>query len=350
MIPLEQTVRNVTIKMVAERARVSIGTVSKVLNTGNCKPELRDRVNAAIRELGYKPNPYAQAVRSMRTRCLGILVNADAQGNNLWLNDLLLALFEAVSVQSYQSHVQFIPEHTANLDFKGLPQRIDGLILVGYSSNNARFHAAVEEAFNVPVATYWDRPPLADCIMVEIEYKDAFRQMLEHLLALGHRRVTAISGSNVTDREKMALISGIISSCYPDFQMDILYSEAIQDNPARGFSLTEQALDEFPDNTVLFYAADVLAMGGISCLASRRIIYPQEMSVVSFDNTSWSRSVIPALTGIGFDYQELAYTLVKRIIGHIEELGVTGDFDKRPVQLHLERRSSTGTVRANRKK
>lgn len=342
MIVSEKSLQNVTIKMVAQQAKVSVGTVSKVLNAGNCKPEVAARVHTAIRTLGYRPNPYARAVRSMRARCLGILVNSSAQNNNLWLHDLLLGLFEAVSSNNYQSHVQFVPDQASTNNFNGLPQRVDGVILVGFT--NSELFASASESFQVPIASYWDRCPIKNHVLIEVEYCKALQQLLEHLLSLGHCRMTAIAGQNPSDQEKVERLKELAAGLHTNFHIDVIFSNLIQDNSQQGFDLTDHALDLYPENTVLFYAADVLAFGGLSCLSRRGKRYPEDISVVGFDNTTWSRSVIPALTEVGFDFHELAHVLVRRLISRIEKENVENEFDRRPVSLRLERRDSTGPV------
>ena len=64
----------VTMQMVARAAGVSVGTVSKIVNSVSCNPLLEERVHKAISDLGYQMDPYARAMRSHRTRCLGLLI------------------------------------------------------------------------------------------------------------------------------------------------------------------------------------------------------------------------------------------------------------------------------------
>lgn len=335
----------VTIRMVAETACVSVGTVSKVLNSGNCKPETAARVHAAIRSLGYHPNPYAQAVRSMRTRCLGILVDAGCKQNNLWINDLLLALIESVSCRKYQTHVQFIDMEGEDVgDFNGLPQRVDGIVLVG--AFNRKFHAACEENFTVPAACYWEALPLSRALLVEVDVHGAFQQMLEHLVALGHRRIVALSGTSTTDQKKMERLRTVAAHFAATCSVEILSSDSVDDTSRHGFDLTGTALKRFPDVSALFYAADALALGGLAQLAKLRLRVPEDLSVVSFDNTTWAKNEIPALTSIGFDFRELADELVRRLIETIENRGPV--LRPRPIELHFERRDSTALRRTMR--
>ena len=100
--------RTITMQMVAREAGVSVGTVSKVVNGGPCNGELASRVREAIRILGYQPNPYARAMRSHRTHCLGILIDQKYCSNTIWLQDLLFQLTESAARFAYQIHTRIM--------------------------------------------------------------------------------------------------------------------------------------------------------------------------------------------------------------------------------------------------
>ena len=334
------TNNSITITEVATKAAVSVGTVSKVLNGGNCKPEIHDRVESAIRELNYQPNPYAQAVRSMKINCIGIIVEARCRENNLWMHDLLLALFEEVSQSKYFTHVMYVDSTAGKFDFNGMAKRVNGIILIG--TFEAPFYEAYNRQFDVPTIYYWNECPARNGILVKVEFSNAIRQLFEHFLALGHTRIAMISANNPSDLDKADCWAAIADELLPNYDRGrIRIAASGNDTSQLGYESTRELLERYPDTTAIFYAADNLAIGGISYLRQRKLRFPEDLSLAGFDNTVWAKNVIPALTGIGFDFTELACKLCLTLIGRIEGT----DTGSAPVvQMRLERCGSSARI------
>ena len=332
----------VTIKEVAEKAAVSVGTVSKILNGGICKPDIYNRVQDAIRELNYQPNPYAQAVRSMKINCIGIIVEARCKQSNLWMHDLLLALFEEVSQSKYFTHVMYVDSTAGRFNFNGMAKRVDGVILIGTFED--AFYEAYNRQFDVPTIYYWNDCRAKNGILVKVEFADAIRQLFEHFLALGHTRIGMISACNPSDWDKTACWTQIARELLPDYNFDRIRIAGKNDDTSRlGYELTQELLERYPDTTAIFYAADNLAIGGISYLREHRLGYPEDLSIAGFDNTVWAKNIIPALTEIGFDFTELARKLCLTLISHIEKTAPAATAPVVP--MRFERCGSTARVR-----
>ena len=93
--------RNVTIKDVAQKANVALGTVSRIIN-GNTtvSPELREHVQAVIQELGYRPNPTAQTLRTQRTHAIGIIVTDLSLVLSRFSSGLFRAMFAMKEIEN----------------------------------------------------------------------------------------------------------------------------------------------------------------------------------------------------------------------------------------------------------
>lgn len=332
----------VTITEVARAAQVSVGTVSKVLNGGCCKPELNDRVRTAMRDLNYQPNPYARAIRAMKINCIGVIVQSRSRENGLWIHDLLLAIFEEISQSKYFTHVMYVDEKAEEFNFNGMAKRVDGVILIG-SFSDAFYREYNRQFEDVPTVFYWNDLPVRNGIRVQVEYQNAIQKLFEHLVEQGHRNIGVISGGNTTDRDKVACFLDCASWLLPDYdEKRVIISTELVDTSRQGYFLTGQLLKEHPDTTAIFFIADSLAIGGVSYLRERQIRYPADISVAGFDNTVWSRSVIPALTEIGFDFTELACSLCQNLIAAVEGHGN----DPSPVvEMHLVQRDSIAARR-----
>ncbi|MPZ61654.1 MAG: LacI family DNA-binding transcriptional regulator [Propionibacteriales bacterium] len=173
---------------VASRARVSLKTVSRVVNREpNVRPETAERVRAAIKELGFRRNDGAMRLRSGRTASIGLIVE-----------DLANPFYSAVAaacerVARRQDHVlitasaEGLPDREQAIAGAFLARRVDGLIIVPAQSDHKWL--ADEVARGLPVV-FVDRPATgveSDTVLADNE--GGMRSAVDHLMALGHERI-----------------------------------------------------------------------------------------------------------------------------------------------------------------
>jgi DNA-binding LacI/PurR family transcriptional regulator len=303
---------NASIKDVARHAGVAVSTVSKVINGKSCRPGIAERVNASIAELGYIPNPYARAVRKQASGCLGIMIDSKCKSSSLWFNDLLLALCKTAAEQSYQVHLAYIDSNLDNWELADFSQRVDGVVLIG--DFNDFFFQQYNSIFNIPTVNYWYTNPVNNSCILSIAMDNAFIQMLEHLRAADHHSIGAVCAHDKANREKLSILQTLINSM-PELKMQ-LHSEysTSADNSTAGWDCTEQLLNKHPEITAIFYCSDNYAISGMCYLGKHKIAVPEDISIISFDHTTWAQSHIPRMTAVGFDYDELAQKLLTAIL------------------------------------
>lgn len=330
--------RRVTIKEVALEAGVSVGLVSRVLNDRFCSSPSREQIFAAVKRLNYVPDPYARAVRSRLKGCLGILVASSSRANNFWLEDLLLNLVESVSAESYRSILQFIDVSNPASGCKKISHLVDGLILVGHFDQE--FSQCLVNYCHVPAITYWETFEYDKLLRLAVDVRDGIRQVAEHLYAHGHREVGLIGADNMMNHEEAETFTQYFRQFVPDFGPERIIQNGDQHSIIQaGYHRSLQMLERFPRTSTLFYLSDSLAFGGMNALHKLQLRIPEDISVVSFDNSFWASNFQPALTSLGFNYSILASTLVRHLLQKVN--GKSPDLQN-PMQVRFFQRDSVG--------
>ena len=288
--------RRVTQSDVARRAGVSRATVSNVINNrtgGNVAitEETRRRILATVAELGYHPNAAARSLRSGSSGTVGLLI-PDVANPHFWA---IVRGVEAVTrAQGYQLALA-----VAGLDaereralLRDLAQRrLDGLILLlTYPAHLAEELEALRLQGGA-IVTFGGALPGRDAVVQS--YGLGTRELMAHLLGLGHRRIGFIRGA-----------------ARPALAADRLlgYRRALR---AAGIPLQK---DLVPRPTAIVGANDLMAIGVLQAAAQRGLSVPRDLSVAGFDDIDLAAYLVPPLTtvraeseGVGRQAAELLF-------------------------------------------
>jgi DNA-binding LacI/PurR family transcriptional regulator len=253
-----------TIVDVAALSGVSKSTVSNVLRgAGRVSESTRARVLESIEALGYRPNSLARDLVRRRSRTIGVVLGDLA---NTFYADLVKLLELRISEAAYTTIV-------CNTDGRGelerarvemlLERAVSGVVMLQFSGDGAVLDELAAAGVPVVVVSCWDER--ADCVAVDD--RAGMAAAVEHLYALGHRRIAHVTGELVEDSTRAARYAG--------------YEAAM-----RAHDLEPALLDREPGGFTAFAAAnDVIAVRLIDALeaAGRRV--PADVSVVGFDGT-----------------------------------------------------------------
>lgn len=308
--------QRVTIRDVALEAGVSVGLVSRVLNGGRCASPAYEQIHHVVQRMNYVPDPYARAVRSRAMGCLGILVSGSSRQNSFWLEDVLLNLVEAVSAASYRSILQFIDVADPAAGCRKISRLVDGVLLIGHFP--ASFPECLRTYCHVPAITYWEEMAYDKGLRLEVDVRGGIRQLAEHLYAHGHREVGVVGADYRMNQEESDAFVDYFRQFVPGYSRErmVLGGDGYLFGQA-GYHRTLRLLERFPQTSAVFYLSDSLAFGGLNALASRGLRVPDDISVVSFDNSFWAAGYMPALTSLGFNYAALAADLVRHLLTRI---------------------------------
>jgi DNA-binding LacI/PurR family transcriptional regulator len=315
---------------VAARSGVSHQTVSRVLNGfDGIRPETRARVEAAIRELGYRRNLAARILVTSRTRAIGVLTPATA---DFGPTSMLHAVERAVRTAGYQPLITSTPIDDdavrESLEFL-LDQSIEALAVVAP-------YRIVRDA----LGGLADPPPVVALQTgdaaegVAVDQAAGARLAAEHLVGLGHRRVQQLVGPDdfieaEVRRDAAAAVLAGAGVAEParlrgDWTADSGYAAAA-------------SLD--PRTTAVLCGNDQMALGLVHALADRGRRLPEDVSVVGFDDIPESAHSLPPLTTVHQDFEEVGRRAVARLLALLDGAGEPALGD--PVAPRLVVRAST---------
>jgi DNA-binding LacI/PurR family transcriptional regulator len=332
---------------VAQSAGVSIQTVSNLLNGRShlMTPATRSRVEQAMRDLAYYPNPAAQTLRSDRTNVLAFLV-LDEAARFLAdpMTDLIIAgVGDVLRDETYGLLIQ------ADRPSKGkssllkplLERRVDGgfLFLSGTPSSRRRYVDQIIE-IGTPFVVFEDARQ-TDVLTVTSNDRDGARDLTRHLLDKGHRRIAFVSGKSST--------WPMIEERFRGYR-DALEGAGIEPSPelevfegpwdaSTGVQHAQHVMSLDDPPSAIMAANDLLALGAIRALhdLGRRI--PEDVAVSGFDDFEFSAFLDPPLTSLRVPGYEMG-----RIAAHllIDELrGASGSTRKVVLDVELRIREST---------
>jgi LacI family transcriptional regulator len=287
----------VRLKDVAMRAGCSAATVSRVINRPErVDHEVRARVDAAIRALGYVRDGAALALRSRRTRMIGAVVPTL---NHAIYAHLLEALQGYVSQHGYSLLVTtsdfLIDQETRQVRLL-LERGAEGLVLVGHTHEPELYSAL--ESKNVPFINTYTYQPASTHPSAGFDNRAASRQVTEYLLDLGHRHVALIVGFRKDNDRVNDRIAGTLDALAA---RGIRHEPVIMEEPYSiegGREGVRRILAEHRRPTALICGSDVLAFGAIIECDSMGIAIPQEISIIGFDDLEFAAHLRPPLTTI----------------------------------------------------
>lgn len=313
-----------TIHDVAARAGVSKSLVSLAMRQSpKVSPESRAAIMKAAAELGYRTNAAARSLADRRSRTIGVLV-LDLH------NPIFAQILDGVQSE-VRSHGYSVMLVTGNSDpateqselDKLLEFQVEGLILI---SHRMRRSAVLALAKEVPVSII-TRQDISDENIATISNDDTLgaRLAVEHLIALGHRHITHVSGGDntvSTDRER-GYVEAMEQAGLTDFIC--IVPGAFSD--MGGYSAARTALDADNVPTALFVANDIAAVGAIAAVEESGRTVPGDVSIVGYDGMALGALRSLNLTTIAQPLTEMgrlgARALFRRLENPDEPVGHT---------------------------
>ena len=283
-----------TIADVAARSGVSTATVSRVLSGSvPARPETRDRVLAAVRELAYRPSGVARALKRRETRTLGLLVT---DLGNPFYPEVVRAVEEAAHSRGYGlvlCNAADDPEREiAYLDLL-IERRVDGIIIA--SSRATRRHAAALASNPMPVVLLNSGAVGSGLPTIDTAHRRGARMATEHLLALGHRRLGHISGPPTNAASGLRL-RGVRDA----LRAAGIGDDALQIGEGNGHVEGGTAAARLADGgaTAIVCYNDLTAIGALRTLRTAGHGVPERVSVIGFDDIEMAAWTDPPLTTV----------------------------------------------------
>lgn len=287
---------------VARLAGVSHQTVSRVLNgLPNVRPDTRERVTAAIAELGYRRNNAARALVTRRSSMIGVVTS----GSTLWgPSSALIAVESAARAAGYYVSLAGVGSSNplvASAFEYFTDQAVEGIIVIAPEA--ALAHAADPLVARVPVVMVAsDTQPSPGLHITSVDQEAGARLAVRHLLDQGHRSIVHVSGPlqwlDAAARQRGWLREMQAAGLDPGPPIPGDWTAA------SGYA-AGRLLASNPLPTAVFAANDLMALGLIRALYDSGIKVPQQVSVVGFDDIPGAAHFIPGLTTVKQDFAAL---------------------------------------------
>jgi LacI family transcriptional regulator len=279
---------------VAKRAGVSPASVSRHMSgtkVGGAK-----RIDAAIKDLNYRPNQLARGLRSGRHSCVGVIVPDITNPLFAQLVDGVESVFAEDNVRVLLANSKEDPIREAAL-VADLASRTDGLILIPpIETDPVLDQLALARVPVVLVDRVLSTGPDVDSVVVD--NRQGAQLAAEHLISLGHTRIAVISGplSSFPGRQRHEAFLQILSDhgqpagpehvCLSDFRVE------------GGYTSMACLLDKPVPPTAVFCANNLMTIGALQLLRERGVAIPEAVSLVGFDDIDLSELLNPPLTVI----------------------------------------------------
>jgi len=309
-----------TVKDVAARAGVSPKTVSNVINgVVPVSPDTRTRVEEALVALAYVPNLSARGLRNGRTGAIALafpdLTTPYSAEMSHWFVEV--AHERGWSVQLEQTGMR--PERERELLLRGKEHLVDGLVLNPVSLDES----AIVGAESLPPVVVIGEVEQSLVDQVRVDSVAAARDMTEHLIGLGHRRIAVLGTSGegldtATARARTLGWAQAMAAAGLPTGDDLRWACAAW-SPGAAADAVRRRLEYGDAPDALFCFTDSLAIGAGHSLWEAGLRVPDDVSLAGFDDVADGRYALPPLTTVGLDKRRYAERALELLAARIAD-------------------------------
>ncbi len=308
----------VTILDVASHAGVSPMTASRVIN-GNSRVSagLRERVQASVQALGYRPNLAGRSLRTRGSARIGVLYSNPSAA---YLNQLMLGMLE----QSSLSGAQVLVEKCSGMQSqRAAVQRlveagVDGVIVPPPLCDSAATIGDLDQR-GIPVVAVATATPLPQVASVRIDDYAGARAMTLHLLELGHTRIAFIQGDPKHTPARLRRQAFVDTLAEAGIPVPEAYMAEGMFTYRSGLAAARQLLALEPRPTAIFCANDDMAAAAMAIGHGMGLRIPGQLSIVGFDDTPMATTLWPELTTVRQPVTAMGKAAVSLVLERIRD-------------------------------
>jgi LacI family transcriptional regulator len=312
--------KRVTIKDVAQAAGVSTQTVSRVMNKFSyVSEETRQRVEAVVEQLGYRPSTLARSLIQQRSYTLGIVTfGLKHIGPSRTLNGIADKADELGFMLLMKELDNFDTNRTDDVIDSLLARQVDGILWL--APEIGENHAWIDERMKeipVPVLFIAMRPRAGISSLSTDNFQGAV-MATQHLLDCGRKKIGHISGPSSwweADERKRGWLETLDMAGFNPSKQHCAEGNWSSAGGAQAFI---RLLQSFPDMDAVFVANDQMSLSVLREACRRGIGIPEQLAVIGFDNIPESAYFYPSLTTISQNFQLLGEQAVQNIVEMIQ--------------------------------
>jgi DNA-binding LacI/PurR family transcriptional regulator len=318
-----------TLEQVAALAGVGRGTASRVINgSSQVSTKSRDAVMAAVKELGYVPNPAARSLVTRRTDTVALVISESEE--RIFTEPFFAGVIRGISAGVTASSRQLVLALTQDRDESSPLERylsrqhIDGVLLLSLHGEDPLPHQIHQRG--LPMVLGGRPAGWNGGAYVDVDNQGGARQAVMHLLERGRRKVATIAGPGdmVAGRDRLAGYSGALEEAGPSVDPALV---AHGDFSQIGGELAMKSLlDRRPDLDAVFAANDLMAAGALRALRDAGRSVPADVAVVGFDDSPLAELTDPPLTSVHQSAEQMGREMARLLVEQIKQGGPTPDF------------------------
>jgi DNA-binding LacI/PurR family transcriptional regulator len=325
-----------TIADVAEKAGVSIATVSRVMNnTGQVAETTRMRVQTAINELRFMPHSAARVLASRRTNTLGLILS---EISDSFFQPLLRGIEAAARENGYDLLIHCTRPY-AERDAPTYPlgdHNADGLLIFADTFTEAEITRLYKTQFPL-VLVHRTSPPGLNIPCVTVENKSGARKLVDYLIEQrGYRRIAFLTGPDGAEDSywrEMGYRESLAAHGIP-FDTSLMGMGGFDENIVQ--PTVRKWLEEGLEMDAIFAGDDASAVGVIAVLKDAGISVPEAIAVVGFDDIPLARHLTPALTTVRAPTETVGREAVRQLVKLIRD-GEADRLTLLPTELVIRR-------------
>ena len=311
----------INIKEIAQKAGVSIATVSRVMNNnGSVREETRRKILQIVQEFNYKPNTIARSLSRRQTETIGVIL---PELVDEYFTDIIRGIDEeAYRTRNYvivsSSHRQRNTVETL-LEFMG-SGRVDGVILMAPKIQN-EIYAHIQKS-NKPVVLLNSCEGLDNFVCFNINNYQGASSIVEHLIGHSYKNIGMIRGpeDNCDADERFRGYTDALNQHNIDFQNSLVVPGDF--TVKSGYYGFIRLMSQSKKPEAIFAANDMMAVGAYQAAKNSNIKIPQDVAIVGFDDIYLTQLLSPRLTTVHVPIVELGTKatryLLKMISGEVD--------------------------------
>ncbi len=311
-----------TIKDIAKLSGYSIGTVSRVLNDHpNVSQDAKRAIDRVIQEMNYRPNSNAKQLKQQSYSPVIILIKGYS---NIFFASLLEQVQKQLRALNEEAAVYYLDEFENEVKAAiqlSMAKKPRGFIFLG---GNLEYFKMDFDKIDVPsvlITNTAKELPFTNLSSFSTDDVESSKQVMEHLIAKGHRRIGVIGGTSSKEGSQVGYRR--MEGCKKAFQEHgIMFDESLQYEPCRftmqgGYEAMQSLLLKSPDLTAVFAISDAVALGAMRAIEDAKLSIPEDISMVGYDGIDMVNYTTPRLASVKQDVEQLAYLgvddLLKRV-------------------------------------
>jgi len=322
-------VKAVTIRDVAKRAGVAVSTVSYVLNghDNHVRPETRDLILEAARDLNYRPNAIARSMVKRKTATIGLIIT---ELDNALFIPVTAGVESVLQPENY--HILLASASNLTSEINAIEtmraRQVDGFIIMSLSLRFPETHLLQLQEEGIPFVVI-NRDLENDAInQIRLDELGAGRMATQHLLDLGHSRIAIITGPlddnpNVRRRSAIERYQGwrsmLEERSLPISEAWIVDGQYTFEGGYQAARLLASQLDD-PTTapTACFVSGDMMAMGALKGFHDAGVRVPNDMAVITIGDPPFAAYTIPALTTLVLPIYEAGQIAARFVVERLK--------------------------------